>query len=339
MGGGLPRFERLDWESVDWERLDAFPDRTIFQTRAWLRFVEQTQRAEPVVAVLRDGTRELGFFTGLIVRKFGLRILGSPFPGWTTSYMGFNLDEGVSRRVATQALLAFAFRDLRCAHLELMDRRLCAEDVAGLGFEQRIGTGFELDLTQSEDALFAKMSSACRGCIRKAGKSGVVVEEGADLAFADDYHAQLQDVFLKQTLVPTYSLDRVRSLIAQVHATDSLLLLRARDAEGTCIASGIFPAFNDTMYFWGGASWREHQSLRPNEAIQWYAMRYWKERGIGRYDMGGGGEYKRKYGGEEIAIPALRRSKYPWLGGMRNLAQRTVRARQVLLGDLRAIGR
>jgi hypothetical protein len=27
------------------------------------------------------------------------------------------------------------------------------------------------------------------------------------------------------------------------------------------------------MYFGGGASWRQHQILRPNEAIQWQAMK------------------------------------------------------------------
>ena len=91
------QLERLDPERVDWRRLDAFDDRVVFQTREWLAFVAETQGAEPVVcAVRRDG--EVGCFTGLIARRFGIRILGSPFPGWTTGYMGFNLDQDVSRR-------------------------------------------------------------------------------------------------------------------------------------------------------------------------------------------------------------------------------------------------
>jgi len=48
------------------------------------------------------------------------------------------------------------------------------------------------------------------------------------------------------------------------------------------------------MYFWGEASWRDHQLLRPIEAIQWYAMKIGKQKGLRTYDMGGGGEYKRK---------------------------------------------
>ena len=54
---------------------------------------------------------------------------------------------------------------------------------------------YQSNLTKSEDDLFKGMDSACRRCIRKAEKSGVVVEEAHDAAFADDTDEQLQDVF------------------------------------------------------------------------------------------------------------------------------------------------
>src|SRR5438270_7070866 len=119
------KFERLDLKSLNWdETIGKFPDRTIFQTPAWLTFVAGTQNAEPIVAALKDGSWTVGYFTGLIVRKCGLRILGSPFPGWTTEYMGFNLSGRVSRRAAVEALSHFAFGDLKCVHLECMDPHL-----------------------------------------------------------------------------------------------------------------------------------------------------------------------------------------------------------------------
>ena len=105
-------FERLDLDAVDWEQLDALPDRTVYQTRPWLDFIARAQNAEPVVAVLREGNDALAYFTGLIVKKCGLRILGSPFPGWTSDYMGFNLTSDVPRREALKALESFAFHEL-----------------------------------------------------------------------------------------------------------------------------------------------------------------------------------------------------------------------------------
>ena len=326
-------FERIKLDSVDWEReLQKYPNRTIFQTSAWLSFVAKTQNAEPVVAALRNRQETLGYFTGLIIQKFGFRILGSPFPGWTTSYMGLCLSPATSRRRAIEALTRFAFEDLRCIHLEIMDRHLNVDELSGLGFAYRLVRGFEVDLSPSEDQIFAKMSKSCRWTIRKAERNGVVIEEAHDLTFGDEYYAQLIDVFAKQSLAPTYTVERVRELIREVHPSGMLLLLRARDPHGRCIATGLFPATNQTMHFWGGASWRQHQRLLPNEAIQWYAIKYWKSRGIRSYDMNGSGDYKRKYGGVEIAVPWFRKSKYHSISSLRNFAQKVVKTRQRILG-------
>jgi lipid II:glycine glycyltransferase (peptidoglycan interpeptide bridge formation enzyme) len=314
--------------------LNKFKDHTIFQTSDWMRFISHSQNTEPVVAVVKNEKRQVGRFSGQLIKKYGLRILGSPFPGWTTSYMGFNLDPSVSRFEALRALDKFAFRELKCVHIEIMDRHLRTKDFEDAGYRYKLCNGFEIDLTRSEEELFGAMKSACRRCIRRAAKLGVKIEKANDISFADNYYAQLKDVFARQNLVPTYPIERVRSLIKFLLPTDKLLLVRAKNSEGNCIASGIFPAQNDTMHFWGGASWRHNQSLRPNEAIQWFAMRYWKYRGIRKYDMGGGGEYKRKYGGNEIAVPWGRKSMYPVIENFRNFGNNLFVAKQRLCGKL-----
>jgi len=61
-------------------------------------------------------------------------------------------------------------------------------------------------------------------------------------------------------------------------------------------------------------------------------MRYWKARGIARYDMGGYMEYKRKYGGAEVAIPGFRKSRSQVISAARSLAPRGMRAKQLVLG-------
>jgi hypothetical protein len=322
----LHKFEIAN--EIDWVELDAYPDRTIFQTKAWLHFVAEAQGAEPVILRVTCGSERVGYYTGLSVRKFGLKILGSPFPGWTTSYMGFNLSPETSRAEVASAFIRFAHRELGVAHLELMDRRLPLEDAEHHRWKHRVFRNFEIDLTLSEEDLFAQLKGACRTSIRKSQREGVTIEIANDPAFADDYYAQLTDVFNKQGLAPTYGIERVRLLMKHLLPTGNLLLLRARDPHGDCVATGIYPAFNDSMYFWGGASWRKYQILQPNEPLHWFAMCYWKERGKARCDMGGGGEYKRKYGGHEIAVPYIRSSRYPGLETARNLAQRLQALRQ-----------
>lgn len=249
--------------------------------------------------------------------------------------MGFHLTAEVDKRQAIQTLIDYAFGELGCVHFEMMDRTVTLKDLEGLGVEYRLLHGFEIDLKRSEDELFSGMTSACRRCIRKAEKESVIIEEAHDPEFADDYYAQLEDVFAKQRLVPTYDIERIRSLITHMHSTGHLLLLRARDPRGRCIATGIFPYLNGVMYFWGGASWRQHQILRPNEALQWEAMKIGKRNGVHTYDMGGDGEYKRKYGGREIAVPWFRKSKYGWISHMRTLAQQIHLVRQRYQGSAR----
>ena len=331
------RLEALDLSAVPWQELDAMADRTVFQTREWLRFVQATQKATPVVAALRDGSETVGYFTGLVVRKFGIKVLGSPFPGWTTSYMGFNLRPGISRREAMAALPAFAFGQLGCMHFEIMDRRCTTEDYRALGWEYRMIGTFEVDLTSDEKVIFHRMSQkSCRWSVGKAAKSGVVISEAPSEGFAEDFHAMLEDVFAKQGLVPTYDLERVRQLVRFLHPTGRLLLLRARDPEGHSIATGVFPSLNRTMTFWGGASWRAYQKMQPNEALIWHAMRYWKARGVEVFDMCGGGEYKRKYGGRRIVIPWARLSRFRIFSLARRAAAKAFWYRWKLLGYLRS---
>lgn len=246
--------------------------------------------------------------------------------------MGFNLLPGVPRWQALQALRTFVFQDLKCLYMEVCDRQFCFEDGERLGFRCSYYDSYGTDLTQTEEDLFSNMTSACRRCIRKAEKSGVQVEESRDASFADEYYEQLKDVFAKQNLVPTYSPNRARKLIRHLLPTGHLLLLRARDPEGNCIATGIYAGMNKVAQFWGNASFRSGHYLRPNEALHWHAIRYWKKRGVEVFDWGGGGTYKQKFGANRISIPRFSQSRFPILFQLRDEAQRMFSRKQRLAG-------
>src|SRR5215469_14444515 len=200
----MMKYRLVDFANANWDLLDSFADRTVFQTRAWVEFVMQTQKATPVMVELHDDDQQVGFFTGLTFTRFGVKILGSSFPGWTTPYMGFNLRPGISRSSALAAVEKIAWHELKCLHMEVSDPLFTPEDGSQLGFTCDFYTSYRTDLTRSEEELFNAMDSACRRCVRKAEKSGVVIEEAHDLPFADEYYEQLRDVFAKQGLVPTY---------------------------------------------------------------------------------------------------------------------------------------
>ena len=126
----------------------------------------------------------------------------------------------------------------------------------------------------------------------------------------------------------------VRALVRNMEPTGRVLLLRARDPAGRCIAAGIFPGFNKIAEFWGNASYRSAQILRPNEAIHWYAMRYWKQRGVEVYDWGGEGLYKEKYGCVPHKVPWFIKSRYKFVSRLRDEAKKMFSRKQRFLGWL-----
>ncbi len=328
---GRVDLERIPYDPVAWEEtLAGHPDLEVYHGSAWLSYLAASQEAEPVVAVVRADGRPVGHFVGAIVGRYGIRILGSPLRGWGTQCMGFLLDEGADRRAAAEALVGFAFHDLGCHHVELADRHLTAELMAGSGYAVEIGRTFVIDLSLSEAQIFARMHSKTRQYIRKANRLGLHPEIATDLDFADDFHDQLVDVFAHQGLVPTYGLERVRQLITTLQPTGDLLLIRVMTPDGRCVASGIVVGRNRIAVNWGAAFYRADSDLHPNEVFWWAALRHWRERGVSIYDMGGGGDYKAKYGGVEMPTYVFHRSRFAVLRHGRSAVRILVRAQQIL---------
>ena len=306
-----------------WRRLEQFPDRMTFHTEEWIRYLADTQHATPVFAEVRDGSSVVGCFHSLIIQRFGIKILASPFPGWTTDYMGFNLQPDVPRWLALQPLEQFAFRDLGCMYFEVADRLFTTDDGVRAGLELRISNSYETDLSQSEEDLFAGMVGSCRQCIRKAQRCGVVIEEAANGdAFIKEYYDQLTEVFLKHGLLPTYSLKTLRKFLDYLYPTGHLALFRARNKEGKCIATGIYHGVNKFASLWGAASLRDYLPLRPNQALHWHALRYWRRRGAECFDWGGAGDYKAKYGSRKVNVLRFSKSRIPLLSKLRDQAQK-----------------
>jgi Acetyltransferase (GNAT) domain len=338
------RLEPVPLDAVDWSQVGRLFPLQFSQSGEWLRFAAAVSGGIPIVAQVVQGADLRGYFFGVVFRRFGLRILGSPFPGWTLPYLGFTLGDATDFAAALDGLRDLAFRRLSCIHFELTDRTITPEAASRLGVDFDSVQGYLTDLTPPEDAIFMTMTSACRRAVRKAEKCGVLIEEAPAEGFAADYYAHLLDVFAKQGLRPTYGVDRVETLIRFLHPTGGLLLLRARSPDGRSIATGIYPGGRSYSFFWGNGSLRGDQILRPNEALHWHAIRTWKARGSTRHDWGGAGDYKRKYGGVEFRVASIRQSRYAAVSRARNVAKssyyfmrsslRRVRGKDPLAGNL-----
>ncbi len=304
------RFECDDIGAINWKTVEDIGEINIFQTLPWIRHLSQRQRAEPVLLTVHANADCVGYVTGLIANKFGLRMFGSPLRGWSSYFMGTNLSPAVSRNEVLRALPGYVFKELGCHYMEIVEPRLKPEELDGLPYQVTRLPWFSLNLCPSEEELFANMETSGRNSIRKALKSGVVVQEAKDLSFADEYYQQHTEVMQRQSLLPIYSLETLRNMLEELLPTGNMLLLRGGLPGGPCIATGIFLYKNDLGMFWGAASCREYQYFRPNEMIAWYGMRALKARGIRTLHFGGEAErYKRKLGCQDANLYRLTKAK------------------------------
>ncbi|WP_421120655.1 GNAT family N-acetyltransferase [Aquihabitans daechungensis] len=335
------RLEQAALDDVPWDDLAAHPDATIAQTRAWLAFLQECHGAEPVAArVVVDGDETVGWYRGAQVRRFGVRILGSPLRGWSTGAMGFTLGPAIDRVEAIAALRAFAFGELRCHHLEVADQRTTPDQVGRTRLHPEELPGWELDLRRSDDDLLAGMNQMARRNIRKAARDGVQIEavdpHDAD-RFVADHAALATEAFARRGRKPPFGPERVAALVRHLGPTGHLLLLRATDPGGTTISTGIFPGLPGAAAgFWTGATTRS-TDVPSSEALMWEAMQRWRALGAVRFDLGGGGPYKEKFGGEPVRLVRLHGSRIAALDTARRVVVEAERRRR-LRRARRAIG-
>jgi hypothetical protein len=287
------------------------------------------------VAEIQDGPQLVGHFVGATSRRFGLRVLGSPLSGWGTSKMGFLLRPGASHVEAADALLDFAYGDLGCVHIELWDRRMRLDQTATTRYSVSPRDTWEVDLVGTEEEVLTRVHSRTRTYIRRAPKTGLLIEEVTGAGFADEYHRQLVDVFTSSALVPTYGVERVRSLIEHVEPSGQLLMQRVRDPDGQPIASLITLGRHARATLWGLAWYRSAAKLHPIEPLQWAAMMRWRERGAAVYDLDGAALGKAKFGGDRITEARLHHSRHATLEIGRDAVRRLFYGRQRLVGRWR----
>lgn len=324
---------RIDYEPAGWETIvTRYPEADVYHGAAWLAYLAASHHAEPVVAEVRSEGVVVGHFVGATVRRFGMRILGSPLSGWGTQVMGFLLEDESDRAAASDALLTFAYRELGCAHVELGDRVLLAEQLVGSRYEVTQDALSVVDVAGSDEEILGQARSRTRSYMRRGAKNGLSGELARGVGFADEYYDQLVDVFGSSGLTPTYGVERVRQLISALEPTAEVTMVRLVDADGNRIGTCIAVGRGDRAVLWGLAFYRQYGKLHPVEALQWETMKFLRARNYRSYNLAGDSPSKAKFSSATEDVVRMHHSRYPILDHGRNAVQRAFYLRQRLAG-------
>jgi len=314
--------EEINREDINLEEYYDFPNMSLYTTFEWLDFIREDSKATPFFLRITSNDELKGYFIGAIVRKFGFKIAGSPFSGWSTVHMGFNVTPEVDKLDLIPYIKKYLFNKKKVMLLEIADRDITVESAISKGYNTDVSETLELEINHTDEELFKIFKTDCRNFIRQFERRGAILERAIpNDDFAEEYYEQLKDVFAKQGLVPTYSLEKVKSLLRHLIDGETVLCQRVKDPNGNSIATSIFLGYNKTFYFWGGASYRSGQHFRPNEYMIWNAIKFWRDKGYQTFDMVGVRDYKRKFGSHEVKYAHLMLARYPWIIYLRNLAK------------------
>ncbi|GLI51892.1 hypothetical protein TSYNTROOL_19780 [Tepidanaerobacter syntrophicus] len=89
------RISKEDWNN----KISKFKNKTIYHTYEWLEFIEESQGLEKILYEITINEKVEGYLPGFIIKKGPIKIFGSPFPGWTTPYMGPLINENISQEL------------------------------------------------------------------------------------------------------------------------------------------------------------------------------------------------------------------------------------------------
>ena len=313
-------FREDEWNS----RIARYPSKTVYHTSEWLAFIEESQGLEKVIYEIVMDEQVVGYLPGFIIKKGPIKIFGSPFPGWTTPYMGPLIDKTVPQQLFFKEFKKLMKKE-GYHYAEIGNSILDIEIAKKENFIIGEGVTYIAEVKSSPEEILSCYNKTTRNCVRKAIKNGLVVETTTDVSFTDYYYAQLQEVFSKHKMKPTYSKDRVRLLIKKLLPSNKIMLTWVK-YQDKVIASYIDVIDGLWMHSFGCVSAQENLKLCPNELARFHVMCRAAEKGVKHYDMTGGGTYKAKFGSKRTTTHTIIYSRYG-LFHARNLAKKLIKLR------------
>lgn len=295
-----------------WDDLLArHPEATVFHTSAWARVLAKTYGHKPSYLHLSRGGESAALLPLMEVasRFTGRRGVCLPFSDFCPPlFFGDCSGDTVANRLYDLAV------DRKWKYVEW--RGASATDS-----RETLATfyGHTLDLSRDEEAIFARFHPSVQRAIRKAEKSGVLVDISQDPVAMGEFY-ELHCRTRKLHGVPPQPFAFFRHIQEEIIAPGLGFIALARSAGG-CIAASVFFRRNHGGLYKFGASERKYQSLRPNHLIMWNAIRHLLHLGcrslhFGRTAPGNEGlrRFKLSWGTSEEMLSYLRfdpREKLP----------------------------
>jgi CelD/BcsL family acetyltransferase involved in cellulose biosynthesis len=321
------------------EMVERFGNHRIFHKTCWLRYLEAVSGARALFLVYEKGGERVGCLPGLLLRKGGLRIFGSPLAGWQTESMGPAFDDSlISAAEISRPLAAFLRERYGVQHIEMTSAHLDAETLSAHRFRGREVSTYRVPLFPGDEArALSAVKPKTRNQLRKAIKLGLLARVETEETFVEEFYEQTKEVFTRRGKSVPFTKGRVVACFRHLKMGGNLLALSVRlpDERETCIATGLFMIEGRELHLWGWAHRTSYRWYCPMELLTWTAILKGMEAGCLTLDMAGGGDAKLKFGATpDRTLQQWLWSRYEVLAALRDGAEKLYRWQQSLRGRL-----
>ncbi len=296
----------LDFSQIDARSAAQWPDFTrhrfgsLFSCPYWISAIAETYGFVINASVRTNGGRiEAAIPYCRISDLRGDRIVSLPFSDYCDPLV---TDATTWGRLIAPLLAEKIPISLRClrSDVPVMDGR----------FQRKIPALWHgVDLTKSEEELWAGLHSSARQNVRKAQANGVAVRHGRtveDMRIFHRMHGKLRKSKYRLLAQPLAFFENIFHEFARTDGVNVLIAER----NGEPIAGIVLLDWNGTLYYKFNASL--DQQYCPNDLLAWHALQYGRQRGMVRFDFGlsdleqsGLIRYKRKFATDEREISFL----------------------------------
>jgi FemAB-related protein (PEP-CTERM system-associated) len=259
----------------------------------WRRVFANAFGHDPVYLIARQGGAITGVLPTVHIKSllFGSTLTSLPF----LNYGGVMADAHDTREALIDGALAVA-QERRCGHVEL---RHTARQFPDLPCKQH-KVAMRLPLVAG---MFEKLDRKVRNQIRKAEKSGLVVERGGEELVSDFYNVFARN--MRDLGTPVYSKRLFKEVLRVFPERSQLHIVRLK---GRAIAAGLTYRTRTMVQLPWASSIRDYNPLCPNTLLYWDAIQFAHERLASVFDMGrstpneGTFNFKAQWGAEPLPL-------------------------------------
>lgn len=300
---------------------------SVFQTKEWFTYLEKyNKKSIPIFLEIIEDNNYI-YLSGMIIKKCGIKIFGSPFEQWGTSSLGFcSKTKIVNLKQMIVGIKKYLFRKYGVLYLEILDENISELQAKNerLHYEKVPFLYKKIDADSNEIISSFKRSTKKR--IRNYQKAGYDVREvKPSKELSALYYNQLIDVFALQNKKPFYGKDRVDILFDIFKNSNYIYCLESyRINDNKVLGTAISFGYNNNCVTWGSASSTEGKASNMNHVLRWKTIEHWKNQGCIKYDFGGYAEYKLDFKPDIVFVPRIYESVIPFLHFAKIVAKKAV---------------